>query len=308
MKEIKSALVVGAGAIGAAVASRMYDIDPASVALCASGKRKERYARDGFVINEKRYAFHIADEKIDPPYDLILVAVKSYALEEAVDAMRPFVGDDTTILSLLNGITSEERLRAEFGVEKVPLALMIGIDALRIGNKIDFGHIGEIRFGFEKNDPSRLADRVAAASRFLAAHNLPAVIPEDMVRALWYKFLFNVAVNQWSAVLRAPYGLFHKSPAARELLAVTMREVLAISAAYGVDLGEADIKTILTTLDRMGAEGRTSMLQDVDARRKTEVETFAGVVVEKARSAGLKAPVNQALFLAIRAMEEDFGL
>jgi 2-dehydropantoate 2-reductase len=307
MKEIKSALVVGAGAIGAAVASRIFDIDARAIAICATGDRRERYERNGFIVNEKRYAFKLADVEMDAPFDLIIVAVKNYDLAEAIEEMRPFVGPHTTIISLLNGITSEEILRKEFGAEKVPIALIIGIDALRIGGKISFGSPGEIWFGDEKNEADALSARVAAVSGFFAAHNVPASVPHDMIRALWFKYMFNVGINQWSAVLRAPYGLFQVSPSSRALVAETMKEVIALSRALGTGLDMRDIDVIFATIDKLDGEGKTSMLQDVEAERKTEVEAFAGVVVEKSRACGLDAPINQALLLAIRTMGEDFA-
>lgn len=308
MRDIKSALIVGAGAIGAAVASRIYDVDPEAVALWTEGERRERYLRDGLIINGKRYDFRMGEVSRDAPSDLILIAVKSYDLAEAMKGLGPFVGPDTTILSLLNGIDSEEILRAEFGKERVPLAFMIGIDSIRIGNRTEFACAGEIRFGFEKNDPAALNERVAAISRFFASHNVDHCVPEDMVRALWFKFMLNVGLNQWSALLRGSYGLFQKSASAKRLLVDTMREVIALSDACGKGLVPADIDTVMTTLEKLEEGGRTSMLQDVDARRKTEVEMFSGVVMEKCRERGLPAPLNESLFLAIKALEDSFRL
>lgn len=308
MREIRSALIVGAGAIGASLASRIYDIDPEAVALCAEGGRKERYIRDGFIVNGRRYDFRLADPRSDSPSDLIIVAVKSYSLTDAIEALRPYVGPTTTIISLLNGITSEDILRAECGARAVPLAFVIGIDALRVENRTDFRNIGEIRFGFEKNDSSAPDDRVAAVSRFFASHGIPHSMPADMEKALWFKYMLNVALNQWSALLRGTYGLFQKSPSARELLVETMKEVIALSDALGKGLVPGDMDFVFSALDKIGGEGKTSMLQDVEARRKTEVETFSGVIVEKSQECGLRAPINNSLLLAIRAMEEGFGI
>ena len=304
MMDIRSALVVGAGAIGAAVASRIHDVDPGAVAVCAEGDRRERYRRDGFIVNGRAYDFRLAEPGADAPAELIIVAVKAYALDEAVEAMRPFVGPDTVIVSLLNGVSSEQRLREAFGGEKVPLAFIIAIDALRIGNRIDFSSPGVVRLGFEKGASADRRGRVQAVSRFLAAHNVPHELPEDMEKALWFKFMFNVAMNQWSAVLRGPYGLFQRSAPARALLTATMREVLALSDALGKGLAPSDIDAIFATLDGLNGEGRTSMLQDVDARRRTEVDAFAGTVLRLAEETGVAVPMNRALFLALKAIED----
>ncbi|MGB4585891.1 MAG: ketopantoate reductase family protein [Rectinemataceae bacterium] len=308
MREIHSTLIVGAGAIGAAVASRIFDIDKAAVALCATGERRERYIREGFIVNGRRYFFPLADPTPRKPYDLVIVAVKSYHLALAIEEMRPYVAPGTIIISLLNGIASEEILRAEFRTASIPLAVIISIDALRVGNRIDFESAGEIRFGLEKNDPKALDDDVAAVARFFARHGVQYSIPENMVKALWFKFMINVAMNQWSALLRGSYLFFQKSASARELVAATMREVIALSDALGKGLVQEDVATVFATTDRLNGNGRTSMLQDVDALRKTEVDIFAGVIVQKARECGVPVPINEFLLLSIKAIEEGYGL
>jgi 2-dehydropantoate 2-reductase len=300
------ALIVGAGAVGAALASRLYDTDRASVALCASGERKSRYASEGVYVNGRRYDFALADADSPGEYDLILLAVKNYNLPEAMHEMHPFVGEKTTIISLLNGITSEEILREKYGVLRVPLAIIIGIDALREKNQIHFSSIGEIKFGEETNDPKKPSDRLSRVSRFLNDHLIPNSIPADMNRQLWFKFMLNVAVNQWTAILGFDYGDLQKNSAIRTLLADTMREVITLSKAMGTGLAESDIASTFVTLDKLRPEGRTSMLQDVDAKRTTEVEAFAGVVMEKCRRLGLAAPINSALYLAIKALESAY--
>lgn len=307
MKKINKALIVGAGAIGAAIASRIFDVNPDAVTLAASGERKNRYIRDGFIVNGKRYDFRLVDSAAAEPYDLIILAVKNYDLEFAIEEIRPYVGQNTHILSLLNGITSEQILRAEFGKDAVPLAFIIGIDALRVGNKIDFPRPGEIRFGDEKNDPENLRPAIAEIADFLKTHNVPYSIPNDMVRAMWYKFMMNVGLNQWSAVLRAPYGVFQKNRIARNLVRETMEEVVALGARLSVAISTADIDSLFTILDTLGAEGKTSMLQDVEAQRKTEVKAFAKVVVDEAARLGISVPANAMLYRMISCIEQSYG-
>jgi len=308
MKEIRSALMVGTGAIGAAIASRIFCVDPGAVAVGASGSRRQRYARDGFLVNGTQYRYRLADSGTDGYYDLILIAVKNYDLDAAIEEIRPFVGPETTILSLLNGITSEEILRKEFGEERVPLAFVIGIDALREKGEVTFLNIGEIRFGREKNLEGSNEPRIEALKKFFTAHNVPYSVPEDMVRAMWYKFMLNVALNQWSAVLDAPYGFFMTSESAKELLRRTMEEVVGLSSVCATGLVPADMDTVFATLAKLDPAGKTSMHQDVSARRKTEVEAFAGVVAEKSRARGRATPINETLYLAIKSIEESHGL
>jgi 2-dehydropantoate 2-reductase len=305
MKPIQKALIVGAGAIGAAIASRIFDANPSSVAIMAFGDRRDRYVRDGFIVNERLYRFDIADPGKDGSFDCIIVAVKDYHLEEALEEMRPFVRKETIILSLLNGITAEERIRTFYKDAIAPLGFMIGIDALRERGEIHFLSIGEIRFGWEKNPAEKNDPAIDALKKFFDAHSVPYKIPEDMVKAKWYKFMLNVALNQWSAVLDAPYGYFKTSKSAQKLLEATMEEVVGLSNACKTGLTHKDMETAFATLEKLDTEGKTSMHQDVEAGRKTELEAFSGVVMGKAKEHGYAVPINEALYLAIKSIEEN---
>jgi 2-dehydropantoate 2-reductase len=116
--------------------------------------------------------------------------------------------------------------------------------------------------------------------------------------------MMNVGVNQVSAVLRAPYGVFRKNAEARELMFSASREVVALSCKTGVNLAEEDIQKYANIIDSLSPEGKTSMLQDIEARRKTEVEIFAGTVIELGRKYSVPTPVNAVLYKLIRAIEQ----
>jgi 2-dehydropantoate 2-reductase len=126
-----------------------------------------------------------------------------------------------------------------------------------------------------------------------------------MVRVLWWKWMINVGVNQASVALGAPYGVFQESEDARALMDSAMREAIALARAAGVDLGEQDIADWHAILATLSPEGKTSMLQDVDAGRKTEVEIFGGKAVELGQQHGIPTPVNQALLHIIRVLERS---
>jgi len=304
---ITSVLVVGAGAVGAAVAGLVARKLPTAVTILAGGERAERYRREGFVLNGARRDFPLVSPAERSAPGLVIVAVKTYQMEQAVADMRNHVGPGTLILSLLNGISSEEVLAREFGAEKVPLAMILGIDAVREGSRTRFSATGKIHFGDASNPPGAWSERVRRIAEFFDSAGVACVVPEDMTRSLWYKFMINVGINQASAVLRAPYGAFQSLAEAKELMESAMRETVALSRAMGTGLAEADVAAWYETLRRLAPDGKTSMLQDVEARRKTEVEAFAGTMLALAGPAGLEVPVNRTLYRLIRALERGYG-
>ena len=116
--------------------------------------------------------------------------------------------------------------------------------------------------------------------------------------------MMNVGVNQVSAILRGTYGMFRQNQDARDLMLSAFREVIALSQPSGAALNDADIQEILNILDSLSEGGKTSMLQDIEAGRKTEVDIFGGVVIEMGKKLGILTPVNEALVHIIRVLEE----
>jgi 2-dehydropantoate 2-reductase len=306
MRTIHSVLVVGAGAVGSAVASLIHESLPDSIAVLSGGARRERNGRDGFVVNGKRHDFRLVEPGNAKPFDLVIVAVKNHHLSQAIGDMAGAVGPETLILSLMNGIESEAVLGSAFGREKLPLAYIIGIDAVREGNATDFSASGRIVFGDETNRAGSWSERVGRIAEFFTRTGIAFEVPEDMVRSYWFKFMVNVGINQASAVLGAPYGVFLAVPEANSLMESAMREVVALAGASGIGLGEADIAAWKKTLAALGPEGKTSMLQDVEAGRKTEVEAFAGTIVSLGEKYGIPTPVNRVLFDIIRTIEKTY--
>ncbi|MBW2561489.1 MAG: 2-dehydropantoate 2-reductase, partial [Deltaproteobacteria bacterium] len=131
--------------------------------------------------------------------------------------------------------------------------------------------------------------------------------PEDMIRMMWWKFMINVGMNQGSAVMRAPYGVFQTSLEAQGLMEALMKEVIALTDVMDVDLTNRDIEEWYPFLGVLSPEGKTSMLQDIEAGRKTEVEIFGGKVVELGEAHGVTTPVNQTILRIIRVLEQHRG-
>ena len=127
--------------------------------------------------------------------------------------------------------------------------------------------------------------------------------PADMMRLLWWKWMVNVGMNPPSAVMRAPYGVFQRSAPARALMETLMREVIALAQAEGVNLVEKDVADWYGPLDTLSPRGKTSMLQDIEAGRKTEIEMFAGKAVELGRAHGIPTPVNETMLQIIQVLE-----
>ena len=300
-KAIEKIAIIGAGALGATYGSLLYELDPESVCFIASGDRSDKLQRDGVVVNGKRYDLTVLRPKEATPVGLVIVAVKHYHLDQAISEMNGFVDSQTIILSVMNGIDSEERIAAVYGSSEVMYGLTLGIDALREGNSITYKNQGRILFGEEKN--AEITSRVQRVSDLFTRAGIVHEIPPDMIRSLWFKFMINVGVNQVSAVLSATYGALHSSAEARELMDSSMLEVIAIARTLHVNLSEKDIGEWYKVLGTLNPAGKTSMLQDLEAGRPTEVEMLAGKLIELGKHHGMPTPVNQKFYEELKRIQ-----
>lgn len=294
-------VLVGLGAIGAAYASCLVDAG-VDLRVLVDPSRAARYATAPTLVNGRAYDFVLSDGH-DGPADVAIVAVKRAALDEAVELLRPCVREGTVLLSLMNGIDTEDELAAAFPRAVVLLAISVGIDAVREGREVHFTSLGRILFG-EPSNPGARAERVAEVADLLARAGVDTAVPPDMVHELWWKWLINVGVNQVSALIRAPYRVLQdRSNPARAVMIAAQREVVAVANARGVDLGEADVDRWLSVLDGLGPGNYTSMAQDALAGRATEVDSFAGTVVRLGAELGVDVPVNTVLYGLLKGAE-----
>ncbi len=300
--------VIGLGAVGASYAARMVETSPeVRLRVLASGDRAERLRRDGVTVNGVHHRFAVVEpgHHVEPA-DVVVVATKCHDLPEVVDQLAEHVGPGTTILSLLNGITSEARLAEAFPMAYVPLAVCVGIDAVRLGGDVRYTTLGWVELGDRvAGEPS---PRLVQLEHLLTDLGVVCKVRADMVRGLWWKFLVNVGVNQVTALLEAPYAIVQRPGPGRELVVAAQREVVAVAEAEGVDLTEADIATFLDVMMTLGPDNYTSMAQDAMAHRRTEVDEFAGAVVRLGESHGIPTPVNRVLLQAFLAKHELWGV
>ena len=307
MKSIKRIAIFGAGAMGAAYAGLFTDNSDLYVCFAARGERFERL--DGTVINVNGRDYQIPvvhPDRVDQPFDLVLVALKHHHLAASVlDDINALTGPDTLVLSVMNGLESEKLLGHACGRTKIVPAIAVGIDAVHENNRFTFANPGKIIFG---NDPG-LANandtgRLEHIKTALDQGGIPNEISPDILRTMWWKFMINVGVNQASAVLGAPYAVFQNQPEARALMVSLMKEVVTLARHRGINLEFGDIDQWMEMLYALSPEGKTSMLQDMEAQRKTEVEIFAGAVEAMGKEDAIPTPVNSTFFNLIRVKEK----
>lgn len=318
MQTINTVLIAGAGAVGLTVASTIFEWNDKSVYILAKGSRLENYRTNGLFVNDKKIPFLLADagnQEPDFKPDLIIIACKFHHLEEIISDIKNYVGDNTLILSLLNGISSEEIIAERYGAERIPYAMILGTDAQHADRHTTFNLKGTIYFGDKINasdngkPTSECSEKVQRIADFFERAKVSYSIPQNMIKKQWFKFMVNVGINQASAILKLPYASFQKNgkpfnvPEARSLMTDAMNEVIAISKGEGVNLSESDMQEWFDCLDELTPDSCTSMCQDIKAGRKTEVEMFAQTVIALGKKHNIPTPVNEVFYKQIRMLE-----
>lgn len=305
MNKINNVIICGLGAIGTIYAEKLKGCT--NLKILADEKRVERYKKNPVIFNGKKcgFDFILPDEK-NFKADLIIISVKNSGLVDAAASIKNFVDENTIILSLLNGISSEEYLASIYGWEKLLFSYFVGHTSTRKGAEITFDGVGEIVFGEKEN--SEFSQKVLAVKNLFDETKIDYSIPEDMEYSMWKKFLVNVGTNQASAILGGAYKLFQNSEKSMNLAKNFMKEAQKIAEVSGVRNTEKMLDEALEIINSMLPETKSSMLQDVESARKTEVEIFAGKVIEMGEKFNIPTPYNKIAFEIISAVDEKSSL
>ena len=305
MNGIKNVLICGIGAVGSIYAQKIQKFSPKDLKILVDEERFTRYSKNPMVFNGKDLVLdYVLPENKDFKADLIIIATKYDGLSDAVKNIKNFVKSDTVILSLLNGVTSESIIAKEYGQDKLLLSYFIGHSAMREGRFITHDGAGKIVFGSKNVDKSK----ELRVKEFFDRVGIDYEIPDDMEHALWLKFMMNVSTNQPSAILRMTFGEMNANEKFLEFSRKLMREVQAVAKAEGVKNTDIMIDEALEAVSEMIPEGKTSMLQDVFAGRKTEVEMFAGDMIEFGKKHNIPVPYNRFMYELFGIIHKNFEL
>jgi len=295
---IKNVLICGLGAVGVTYANKLNACS--DLYIVADEDRISRYKTNPPILNGKplKLNYVLPSEKLD--IDLIIISVKSNGLENAINYIENFVGENTIIISLLNGISSEEKIAQKYGRNHVLHSYFIGHSAMREGNSVIQDGVGKIVFGSPYKENT---DKIKELKEFFQKGNINYEIPDDIMYSLWLKFAMNIFSNQPSAIMNLTFGQL-KTQKFKEFAKKIIAEVQQIAEAEGIKGLNNFEKDCLKSLDLMVDIGKTSMLQDILAGRKTEVDIFAGEIIKLGKKHNLKTPYNQVMYDLIKLREE----
>ena len=282
--------IVGLGALGIMYAELFQDaLGKGHVYVIADRDRIQRYQKDGVYANGERCDFLYMDAGEAEEMDLLIFATKYHGLADAAGNAAKACGKDTIVLSVLNGVTSEEVLEQILHPAHLLYCTVQGMDATRTGNQLTYTRAGSIAFGEKENGRTEATARL---EELFLQTGIPYVIPDDIIHQQWSKWMLNVGVNQVCAVCGISYGGVQQEGEHRDAMLAAMEEARQAACAEGIPLTTPEIREWVKLIDSLSPEGEPSMRQDTREGRPTEVDLFAGLVCSLGRKHGLDTPQN----------------
>ena len=297
----QSVAILGAGAVGSYVMWGLAKKKEIDLCVVASGERKARYERDGFVINGQVYHPVVRTPEEAAGVELLIVATKYQALRPALGDIRTVVDGHTTVMSLMNGVDSEEIIAEKAGAEHL-LHAVIKVASHKENDGYVFNPEATLGIIFGEVSAPYDSERVQAVLDLFSGTGLHYRATDCILEEIWSKFRLNVCNNLPQAILGAGVGCYQDSVHMKAISDGLRRELEAIASAKGIDISKAAASSGHGSA--VPPSARYSTLQDLDAGRHTEIDMFSGALVSMGRELGIPTPYNEYTYHMIKALEE----
>ena len=291
---MKKVIICGLGAVGLTFGVKLNNAKGIDLSVIVDKERLNRYILKKPMLNNIEQNFkYILHDHDGLKADLIMISTKFQGLKIAIQYIKNFVGDNTRIISLINGISSENIIASAYPNAKVLKSYFIGHSAVRVDNNVMQDGVGKI-----------VIEKDLVAEEIFNEAGIEYEIPEDINYSMWLKYTFNVFSNQISAISKMTFGEMKLNKEFLNLAKKIINEVRLIAQKEGIKNLENLEKDAINSLSLMSNDGKTSMLQDILAKRKTEVDIFAGEIIRLGQKYGIATPYNNVLYDLIKIEEE----
>jgi len=302
--------IIGAGAMGSVFGARlaaggadvtMVDVDAALV---------QRLNADGLSLEGPDGAERAAVQATDTPaehapVDAAFVFVKCHQTGAAAQLAQPLVGPDTAVVSLQNGWGNGDVLASSFDEDRLLVGVTYISSTVRASGEVAYSGVGPTKLGAWT---SAGAPRAEAVAGWLRAGGLDVEVPADVRTEIWKKLVLNCATLPTAALTGLTAGALGAHEEMTGLWRAAAVEAVAAGRAEGYDLDpEERLEAIAAVLARAG-DGKASMLQDVEAGRRTEIDVISGAVLRAAQAHDVDVPVTRALHALVKGLETGRGL
>jgi 2-dehydropantoate 2-reductase len=294
---------MAAGAVGSYFGGRLAAAGH-DVAFIARRANLEALRKDGLKIQSVHGDLHLPkvfatpDPKEVGPVDIVLFAVKLWDTETAAELTKPMIGPNTRVITLQNGVDSYERVSAILGKEvTIPGTAYIAAVLGGPGVTLHTSKFAILRCGRMEGTPDPKLDAFVAAAK---AANIDIQPQEDMNRERWQKFIFLSSMAGANCMTREPLGKILADPDTRAFYRKLMEECLAVGQKSGAKVPSSWVDDRMTFSDNAPPGMKASMLHDLEAGNRIELDWLTGKVVELGKKLGVPTPASEAVYAAVK--------
>jgi 2-dehydropantoate 2-reductase len=304
--------ILGAGSLGCAIGGTLAAAGSDVTLIARSREHVDAVNARGLVMRNADGGEHVVevsaatDARGLAPADMVIVLVKSFHTETAIEGYKSAIGSNTIVMSLQNGLGHEEVLANAVGRERLLAGktyvggVFLAPGVVRAGVQGKLTLIGEPTGGI-----SERAQRVAA--EFERA-GLKTTVSSNINGVIWDKLLVNTATGALSAITRLPYGSLYALPELEATAVVAVAEAMAVARAKGVTLSiKAPIDAWRMAGAGLGPDFKASMLQSLEKGSVTEIDFINGAVVREGERLGVSTPVNRTLVACVKGIEKGLN-
>jgi 2-dehydropantoate 2-reductase len=299
-------LIVGPGALGCLFAARLKLAGNEVVLLDYDEQRAQRISEQGVTVTgvSGDYTVPITAIVRNHPFepDFIMICVKSNNTKEAGEHAFSFVGPDTAVVTLQNGLGNIEILTAIFGQEKVLGGVTAQGAILLEAGRIRHAGEGETVVGPE----GRGGDTPRTLVSSLNSAGFEARLVDSVEELIWGKLIINVGINALSAIVRVKNGRIPDLQGIRRVMEDAVGEAIRVAEAKGIHLPyEEPLERVLAVCEAT-KDNVSSMLQDVLKGKRTEIEMINGAIAKEGKKFGIPTPVNRVLTYLVQGIQETY--
>lgn len=300
--------IIGAGAMGSLFGGRLSIAGHAVVLYDVFREHVEKIRRDGLAIEDAATGEVVVshpDASADPASvrgsEVLVIFVKSTVTEQAAGEFAPLASKDTIVLTLQNGLGNEAIIQRHFGPGRTAAgvtsqgATFIGPGLIR--------HAGK--------GPTHIAmadgrsERLRALAEALGGAGFETHVEKDVKGLVWSKLVINVGINALTALTSRTNGMLLESDEIKAIMADLVAEAVTVAKARGIRFTYDDPLATVYDVARKTGANRSSMLQDFDKGRQTEIDFMNGAIVREAAELGISAPVNRTVTRLVRVLEKE---
>jgi 2-dehydropantoate 2-reductase len=302
-------LVVGAGATGGYFGARLADAGR-DVSFLVRPRRAEVLRRDGLVVHSPHGDLRLAPKLVgrdapDGPYDLVLLSVKAYALDGALDDLAGALGPETMVLPVLNGMRHLEVLDERFGAHRVLGGLCMIAGTLDPDGSIrQLTELEQLTYG-DRQDPG--SARIRAVHEQLSGAGFPATLAPDIIGAMWQKWVFLASLGVVTCLMRGTVGQVVAAPGGVDFAGRVVDECAAVAEAAGHPVAERAVASTRATVTEAGSGLGSSMYRDLAQGLPVEADQIVGDLVARARTLGVAVPDLELAHTHLRVYQDGLA-